>query len=345
MEQFSASFHIDQALSPRKNNLVRASSIGDCRRKLAYRIRWYHEGRPEPPMWSHLLSIFDVGHALHLQIQQRLSNQGPLKWVDADLTVDARGRPKWEGNCEIRLEDPEDWVAGHCDALSRPLRYVKERHKGVEFETIVPCEADDPEGQRFIIDIKTITARDRMELQQNPHTGQITGVKERPSGFARLTKPKDEHIAQTAIYSHLTTKPSFKADRIDGPLATLPGLMVIYAGKDVAPDWYAKFPDQYPEPRGLLNAPFKIYTQAANPRLIQALLKKVALVREHVERGTLPPRDYHHDPNQPAWACVDCPFKKECYEPEGYFQEEEPELPARLAHALIQLDEAEKVSW
>jgi hypothetical protein len=340
VEELSTSFHVEQAHHPRKNDVVRASSIGECRRKLAYRILWWREGIPEPPMDSHLLSIFDLGHALHLQLQTRLSNPGPLKWIDADLVFDA-GRPKWTGNCEIRLEDPDLFVAGHCDGLSRPLKRVQFE----EYERLVPTEPDDPAGLRYIIDIKTITARDRIEPVWDMRTGQFLIMKEPPSPFARLEKAKDEHIAQTSIYAHLTTRPNFKTDRLDGPLPKLPHLMVIYLAKDVAPDWYGRYPALYPEPRGLLNSPYKVFTQPASPTLIAALLKKVALVRDHLAEGRLPARDYHHSPQKPDWHCTDCPFRHTCYADEGYFADDRRPVPTRITDALLQVESHEKKEW
>src|SRR5689334_21761569 len=121
----AVSHHIDQVALPRDNSYIRVSGIGSCRRQIAYRIQGYRQQKPEPPIWCHGLTIFELGHGLHLKLQERISNSGPLKWVDAEPVIE-HGRFGWAGNCEIDLIDHEFRVAGHCDALSRPLvRYTR----------------------------------------------------------------------------------------------------------------------------------------------------------------------------------------------------------------------------
>lgn len=355
IDELSASLHVSQALTPRNNTRTRISGIGSCRRQLAYRRRWYQEGKVEPPIWSHGLFTFDIGHAVHLKLQHRLSNAGPLKWVDADPIVDEHGNFGWAGNCEINLRNDALELEGHLDDLTRPLKRVLNRVPiqapltggGLpclsHLETIVPTTEDDPEGRRYIIDIKTITARERTVVDEDPNSGQILGVKTYPSAFEKLKAPKDEHIQQVSMYCYLTTQPSFKTDRIHEPLKELPSAMIIYVAKDLDPKYYGKKPEQYLEPRGLLNAPYKVYTFDPDPRLITALLKKNQLVSEHVKAGTLPPRDYHHKPERPAWACVDCPFRTSCYKDEGFFDNDTPEIPAQLQHRLSEIDLSQKV--
>jgi hypothetical protein len=139
------------------------------------------------------------------------------------------------------------------------------------------------------------------------------------------------------MHRNTHTRPDFCTDRIPGPLSQLPGLMIIYVGKDVAPDWYAKFPNEFQDPKGLLNSPYKVFTLDTDPKVVETLLRKVRGIWKQLDAGELPPRDYHHSPNRTAWACVDCPFRQECYANEAYFADAIPEDPARLTYRIEQL--------
>lgn len=339
IEELSASLHVSQALSPRNNTRTRISGIGGCRRQIAYRRLWHQEGKVEAPIWSHGLFTFDIGHAVHLKLQHRLSNAGPLKWVDADPIVDEHGNFGWAGNCEINLRNDELEFEGHLDDLTRPLKRVIQNG----LEVIVPTAEDDPEGRRYIIDIKTITARERVVLDEDPNTGTVTGAKVYPSAFEKLKAPKDEHIQQVSMYCYLTTQPGFKTDRIHAPLKELPGIMIIYVAKDLDPKYYGKKPGDFPEAKGLLNSPYKIFTVDADMRVIEALIKKNQIIGQALRAGKLPPRDFHHKPDRAAYACVDCPFRHQCYEAEGYFVNDLPSVPPRLAYHLQQAESEQRV--
>src|ERR1051326_2838052 len=113
---------ITQEIHRRDNSYIRVSGVGDCRRKVGYRVLYHRQEKRELPIWTHGLTIFELGHGLHLKLQERMSNVGPLKWIDAEPAIDGDGRFGWAGNCEIPLIDHEYRVAGRCDGLSRPLR-------------------------------------------------------------------------------------------------------------------------------------------------------------------------------------------------------------------------------
>jgi len=339
VEELAVSHHLDHAAHPRDNSYVRVSGIGSCRRQIAYRIEGYRQGVPEPPIWTHGLTIFELGHGLHLKLQERLSNVGPLKWVDAEPMIDAHGRFAWRGNAEIDLVDHEYRVAGHCDGLSRPLVRYTRNIDGQEIEFLEPTEESDPQGRRYIIDIKTITARDRLDIKRDPDTDMVRDWAVKPSAFEKLAAPKPEHIQQVALYSWLTTRPGFQTDRIAGPLQQLPGLMIIYVAKDLPPDYYARYPNDFPDPRGLLNSPFKVFTMDTDPRTVAAIQRRLKGIWTQIDQGTLPARDYHHTPERPAWACVDCPFRARCYESEGFFADALPVLPPRLVQRLEDVKE------
>jgi hypothetical protein len=115
--------------------------------------------------------------------------------------------------------------------------------------------------------------------------------------------------------------------------------MIVYIAKDLAPDYYEKHPEEYPEPKGLLNSPYKVFTQPVDLDHVNALLKKTEKIWKAIDAGKLPARDYYHRPDRPAWQCLDCPWNRTCYQEQGYFQEESvrPLLP-RLKHRLSEVD-------
>lgn len=332
VDEISASYHVEKLLSPRDNSYLRASGISSCRRQLAYRLLWHKENKPELPIWSHGLFTFDLGHGIHYRLQSRLSNVGPLKWVDAEPYINGAGFLEWHGNCEIPLVNHEYKVAGHCDALTKPLKKIKRTIEGKEIELYEVAEEDDPEARRYIIDIKSITARERLKVEHDPNSGYIRNATVLPSAFEKLTAPKDDHIGQVSIYSWMTTQPGFHTDRLTEPLKELPGLMIIYVAKDLDPNFYGKNSDDYAAPKDLLNSPYKVFTLDTNPKILPVLLKKASLIWKHMEEGTLPPRDYNHKPERPAYACVDCPFRKECYAEEAYFENDNIEIPPIISH-------------
>lgn len=332
IEELAVSHHLDETRK-RDNSYIRVSGIGDCRRKIAYRILWHQGEQDEPRIWTHGLTVFELGHGLHLKLQERLSNVGPLKWVDAEPTIDEEGKFGWAGNCEIPLIDHEYRLKGTLDDLSRPLRRVTKEVKGEIIEFIEPTDEDDPMGKRYIIDIKTITARDRLVMEEDGN-GRVVKSEMKPSSFERLVAPKPEHVQQVSLYSWLTTRPEFKTDRIPGPLDKMPDIMIIYVAKDLDPQYYERHPEQFSDPKGVLNSPYKVFVQPTDKRVVNTILKKVGAVWSALDSGELPPRDYNWTPSRPDWHCTDCSFRHHCYDEEGYFSEEAYEEPIRLIERL-----------
>jgi hypothetical protein len=336
VEELSASFHVDREKNPRDNSYLRISGVSDCRRKLGYRTNWSKEGRQEMPIWSHGLSIFDTGHGIHLKLQERLGNTGCLKWVDGEPCID-NGTFGFQGHFEMRLVNHTERLRGTCDALSHPLKKKWIEVDGNRFQVMERCDEDDPEGRRYIIDIKSITARQRVNIRRCSQTGNLYDAEVKPSPFEKLVKPKPEHISQTSLYSWLTTQPEFQSDRLPGPLSRMPDVMIIYVAKDLDPEYYAQHPEEFTEPRGLLNLPYKVFTAEVNPKQVQMLLSKVRQVWSYLDKGELPPRDYNYTPERVQWACVDCSFRQECYSEEGYFNKEEAAYPDRVLYHLEKL--------
>ncbi len=318
--ELSCGLQLEQVLNPRDNSFIRASGISECRRKIAYRLLGY----PAVPISSHLLSVFDLGHGLHYKIQKRISENG---WVDAEPFINSYNQLEWNGNCEIPLINEEYKIAGHCDGLSKPLRRVTKSIGGVSIETIEVTDEDDPDGRRYIIDIKSITAREKLKVECDPKTGCVRNHEVIPSSFEKLSAPKDDHIGQVSLYSWMTTQSNTKIGRLDGPLPTLPGIMIIYVAKDLDPAYYSKYPEEYTSPKRLLNSPYKVFTQDVNPKVVDILLRKAKAIWKSLDEDTLPPRDYHYKPERPDYHCTDCPFRKECYKSEGYFEDEDLSTP------------------
>lgn len=324
MRQLSAALQVEQQINTRDNSYIRCSSIGECGRKIGYRVR----GELAPPPNSHSLTVFDVGHGIHLQLQQRLSNVGVLKWVDAEPALDYRGRFHWRGNCELNVRSDTYRLMGHLDALSRPLRRIR-WEDGTEI--LEPTDEADPEGCRYVIDIKSIGTRDYIFYQENGEIEKIV-----PSQFEKLEKPKVEHVQQTSIYAWMTTQPGFSTDRIAVPLPKIPDVMIIYVGKDLAHDFYEKQPKLFP-PGSRLNTAIKVHTFPVDLAAVEAYLAKVQKIWSYLDGGKLPPRDYQHSPHFPANACLYCDYNSRCWEREGYFTSTSDPDADRLVHHLLQL--------
>jgi hypothetical protein len=277
-------------------------------------------------MTTHLLSIFDIGHGIHLRMQERLGNTGPLKWVDSNPIIED-GKFGFDGHCEIPLISHEERIRGTCDALTRPLLREEVSHGGSYFESLRPLEEDHPDADRYIIDIKSITGRRARYINWR---GELTESPKSP--FEKLTEAKPEHVAQASLYAWLTTQAEFRTDKLPEPLLKTPKVMILYVAKDLDPRYYEEHPDDYPDAKNLLNAPFKAFTTSVAPLQIQVLLKKTREVWRYLDDGELPPRDYNHTPQRVAFACVDCPFRQECYQEEGYFSEAVTEEPFRVLY-------------
>ncbi|MFN3649328.1 MAG: hypothetical protein ACK47B_07070 [Armatimonadota bacterium] len=222
-------------------------------------------------------------------------NTGALGWIDGEPTIDEHGHFGFNGLFEVALKSDEHRLRGTLNGLSRPLRRKKVRVKstGEVFETYEVTDDDDPQGKRYIVDVKSITARDRFILDEHPDSGEILKAEIKDSAFKKLVQPKDEHLGQTMLYSHFVTQPWFQHERLGGkPLATPPDVMIMYWGKDVDPKYYGKEPQTYDDPKGLLNAPFKVFTVPYSQRRVDALLLKDREVWAALDAGELPGCDH-----------------------------------------------------
>lgn len=156
---------------------IRASSIGDCSRRIAYSLQAW-DSEPQSPTSAHVTTL---GTMIHLWVQMGLVACG---LVDAELKIGA-GELYWEGNCEVELVDSERKIIGHTDAITNPLV-----HSGSIY---IPS----PDGKRAIVEAKSIGNSRRED--------KITGfLKE--GKFDRLTRPYGNHVAQATLYADLASK-------------------------------------------------------------------------------------------------------------------------------------------
>jgi hypothetical protein len=283
--------------------VLRISGIHPCRRQIAYRRQWFMEGKPELPMSAHTFALFDVGHGIHLRLQERLGNTGALGWVDGEPAVDEQSEFGGPGLFEVPLVSTAHRLRGTLECLSRPLvqKKVWVKSPGELFETFALAEPGDPKAKRYIIDLKSITARDRYFIDEDPTTGAITKAERQPSGFEKLVQPKDEHLGQTMLYSYLVTQPDFQHERLGGqPLETPPDVMIIYQAKDLDPKYYAREPETYSKGGELLQSPFKIFTVPYDQQRVDPLLQKARETWAAVDASQLPGRYCQVRPRRPA---------------------------------------------
>lgn len=197
VRELSLAMQAEREIHPRDHSMLHASAIGYCRRKQGYELMGVKGERAD----SHFLSICDVGHGVHGQLQKRLVDV--LGWVEPE-------------NIERQVQDEKEGIGGHLDALSKPL----------VFDPVLGTfSVDWDKGTHYVIDIKTITSRPH--LKHHPDTGML--IYSEPSSFERLVAPKKEHLLQTNLYSWMVK---------DMLTRGFPKIMLIYIGKDIGPNDY-----------------------------------------------------------------------------------------------------------
>lgn len=310
LTDLSAALCAEQSINPRDNRFIRISSLYQCKRQIGYRITdSFNEDLPSP----HLLHIFDVGHALHYTMQLRLSKHGTLGWVNANpkISIDPithKANLGWIGNCEVPVVSDKYRIRGTLDCLTEPLVIsdIVSSKDNTKFQSYRVSE----KGKRYIIDIKTITARESVSDYGN---------KLYPSAFEKLEKPKPEHILQASMYAWLTTQPGFKTDFISESLDQIPDVMLIYIAKDISEKRYERVLNSEDLNDGIKRIPYKVFRFPVDMNVVEAALAKVGSIWQQVDNNELPGRDYLHKPSNPDYNCTGCGFRKECYKEEGYF--------------------------
>jgi hypothetical protein len=115
-----------------------------------------------------------------------------LGQADGEPAINEQGHFGFNGLVEVAMRSHEHRLRGTLDGLSRPLhrKGVRVKSTGEVLETFEVTDDDDPQGKRYIVDVKSITARDRFVLDEHPDTGGILKAEIRESAFKKLVRPK-----------------------------------------------------------------------------------------------------------------------------------------------------------
>lgn len=323
--------------SGRRNTLVRGSSVGSaCLRRIGYMLLGYEEG----PQTAHQQFVLALGNAIHDMIQTWMSRLG---WVGARPYLDDAGNLCWEGDAEIRVWDPETGVIGHCDGLSQPI--LPSSDNGVH------CLAIDPEGQRYLLEFKTIANRSRVDLvwaekdtikkyvlppgktvyDEQPRLKGSPPKKIGYKGTERYveileTENLGDALKEGAdVLLDIYHKPG-AFDSLTGPKpehidqATFYAsrlkadrILIVYIAKDTGEDNY--------EEENSLNVPVKAYDLPVDPEVISRLEARLEGLWRHMEARSEEsdnPEDWlvdrpFHPNDYPFSECTYCPYTYVCY--------------------------------
>jgi len=312
---------------------IRVSSISFCKRRIAYNLSEV-EGTPES---AHSAIILDLGNLLHDTLQAYLIKLG---WIKAKPTLSEEGTIQWiqdgddKSGCEIEVLDDNLRISGHCDGITVPLV------KTVD-EFGYPSFKPDPNGERYLIEIKTITDKPRFWVSAIPASGsapefiEIVPTKSRSGKFAqRISKFQGTGKFRTPY--GMREYPIFKVETPEGEKSVAlvmagnsPGaftmliepkrehilqasvyadwfkikkVLFIYVGKDV--DMM-----NYKDRQSLFNIPVKIFEHEVNQEDVALCKLKVKTIYEYLDRGELPPGDYEWGDTE----CLMCPYKQLCW--------------------------------
>lgn len=321
----------------RDSRYIRASSIGQCSRRLGYSVLGY---QPALSDGHHLFTLLQ-GTAIHQSLQLLLVELG---WIKA--------KPIWKGDqleweqlddplsgCELDIIDHDLRILGHLDGVTVPLSIVDNK--------LVP----DSDGERYLIEIKTITDREYFWIMAIRDGGTYKiREKDKPSEFLKpdLTKSSSGKMQRAlGAYSHsrkVVTKigereyPVHKI-KFDGKeeLVTvikigntagqwtnlscpkeehiqqaslyanyfgINKILFLYLGKDVDPRIYDS-----EEP--LLNFPLKAFIHEVDPLDIFLIEDKIRNgVYAYTDNGELPDRN-HQSPEEDE--CGFCQYSFQCW--------------------------------
>jgi hypothetical protein len=164
VRELSAAMQAERFLYPRDHSLIHASAIGQCRRQQGYELMGV-EGLAQD---SHFLSICDIGHGVHHQIQSRLVNV--LGWCKQEnIELEVKQRRIRDHRPHRRLER-----TANLPSMVRTTRG----------SALALRAADREVCPRYIIDIKTITSR--------PYVKSGTGHGQHPSHRTVLLREADQ---------------------------------------------------------------------------------------------------------------------------------------------------------
>lgn len=266
-------FHLQNAKHPRDNRKIRASTIGQCPRKIGFSVL----GEEGDPHSTHMLVTFGIGHAVGDWATQWLIDKG---YLDAEWYIDEDGKYQVRGNSEEEVEDER--FKGHYDALTRPLKIVTDETGAKDY---VPTTEDDPEGIRYLVDFKTMSDRVGFFWQDRNATSRpdLKIPKANPEGnpylpiagclypgnFSQLDGIPKDYLMQLSVYA-----------RIKGA----GGLMLIVVGKDVEKKIAYKNPDDW------RNIPIKVFTrEGLCEDTLREIDEKADYIYSYTNKGEAPP--------------------------------------------------------
>jgi len=343
MEKLLAESLVEAGKNRRKPTMVRASSIGMCKRRVGYDLLGY-EGLPES---AHGRVTLDIGEALHLTVQRYLINIG---WINSKLNLDDNGEIGWTnpefGGCEIPFQDKELRVTGRCDGVTVPLVRVNDKDTD-GFDSLHPS----PEGKRYLVEIKSITDRASFfvlgimdggtdTIREEEHETRFIDLTPSPSstsGKLQQLLYNFQHSRKVTGKRGARTCPVYKL-KVDGkdqlvtvllasnmlgkfsnlkkPLPQhiqqasiyanhfgLENILFVYIAKDANPFLYE-------DENNLLNIPIKILEYKIKSEEVALIKSGVQEIYRYVDNGELPPREYTPDSTD----CKFCPHRKTCYE-------------------------------
>lgn len=324
-------------LETRIPTMIRASSLGMCRRRIGYDILGYM-GIPEN---SHNIITLDTGEALHIMLQKYLVKLG---WINSILTVKDNElcweNPTTESGCEIPFVDEKLRIRGRCDGITVPLKYIKEKN---EIGSFIP----DKDGTRYLVEIKSISDRNNFAVL-GILDGGTEPISDETATFLELdTKISSSGKQQQILYDFSHSRPVktkfglrncpvynvliggekraitvLFTSNIYGRFSNLKkpadyhipqaslyakhfglkDILFIYIGKDVNPQLY--------DTNSLFNAPIKIFHHVVNPIDTLLIETKVKEIYESVDKGELPENDIEKGSSD----CFYCPYKWQCLE-------------------------------
>jgi len=347
--QIARQIHETQAAGSRDNRYVRGSSIGYCCRMIGYSLLGYQP----MPTGSYSQLVFDVGQSAHDIIQKRLCDMGWIKgepfWNLEREILDWRQTDDEKSGCELEVLNHELRVLGHLDGITVPLKRVATEPEGTGgYE---PASGDDPEAERFLVEIKTISGRrsawtlairdgGRRPLPEEQKPAELVKLDWVETGGGKIQR-RLQHFEHARVVTSAkfgsSMKPVFRV-RIGGqeemvtlvmdsqsesPFAQLRGpkrehiaQATLYASehglKSVLFIYIGKEVVADDEEDQPYVPPIKVYEHQVDPIDVVMLHEKLRRIYERTDDGDLPDRDYS-DPDEAHAECRYCRFKWQCW--------------------------------
>lgn len=333
----------DRSVSTRDNRYIRASSIGQCKRQVGYSLLGY-QGLPVDGLGTF---TFDQGSALHLMIQKRLVSLGWIKAKPVIKFTKDSWYMDWEqtddpnSGCELPIENHDLRIIGHCDGITVPL--------SKRIENKIEGYYPDPEGERYLIEIKSITDKSRFWALAIRDGGinqineedfktefieldyELTSTGNKAQKFSRF-----QHSRKVRSAYGVKDQPVYKL-KIEGKDELVTILMAgnsagsftnlqkpkpehimqasLYANQlgldKILFIYLGKDVDNNLYKEDLLNTPIKIFEHVVDELDIDIIKNKVETIYSYTDERKLPPRDYEYGEDKSP--CKWCSHRHLCY--------------------------------